>query len=59
MENSRHRCLSRRRAGVDYTVDANRMDTVVPAASQDYILAENIKMDPLGKEGVSRGRLLQ
>ena len=43
----------------DVTLDANYLTSEFQPNSQDYILAECITFDPLGKEGVSPARLLQ
>ena len=45
-------------AGADFTVDGNLMETVVPAKSQDFLLAECVTMDEGGLNGVGWGRLL-
>ena len=46
-------------AGADMTLDANQLETMVPADSQDFLLSEYLTFDQLGKEGVTPARLLQ
>lgn len=47
-----------RASGADYVVDANDLETVIPANSQDFLFAEAIRMDEGGNAGVGWGRLL-
>lgn len=47
------------RVGADFTIDANRLEEVLPPNSQDFVLAEAITFDQRGRKGVGRGRLLR